>query len=64
MAIIKRQVYAHLAVDLDTALEESNRLMFHSITTGDFREGIDSFVEKRPPQFQPLSGEEVETRSR
>jgi enoyl-CoA hydratase/carnithine racemase len=60
MATIKRQVYGHLDVDLDTALEESNRLMLHSVTTSDFREGIDSFVEKRQPRFQALSGEGAE----
>jgi enoyl-CoA hydratase/carnithine racemase len=55
MAIIKRQVYGHLDRDLPTALEESVRLMHESLTTDDFREGVASYLEQRPPKFRPPS---------
>ena len=54
MATMKRQVYGHLQTDLDTALEESNRLMHESFGWPDLREGVQSFVERRPPRFPPL----------
>jgi enoyl-CoA hydratase/carnithine racemase len=56
MATIKGQVYRHLQVDLDTALEESNGLMLESFGWADLREGVASFLERRPPQFAPLDG--------
>lgn len=55
MAAIKRQVYRHADSDLRTALEESRRLMEESLTGDDFREGVASFVEQRPPRFRPLA---------
>ena len=55
MAVIKREVYDHLMTDLPTALEESLRLMGESLTTDDFREGVASFLEQRPPRFPPLA---------
>ena len=54
MAAMKRQVYAALDQDVDTALLEANGLMAASLAADDFREGVASFVEKRPPQFAPL----------
>lgn len=54
MAVIKRQVYAHLEVDLATAVAESDDLMRTSVTTADFLEGVASFVERREPRFAPL----------
>lgn len=55
MAAIKGQVYRHADVDLETALAESNTLMAESLAAPDFKEGVASFVEKRPPQFPPVS---------
>jgi enoyl-CoA hydratase/carnithine racemase len=55
MAIIKRQVYGHLDSELGAALEDSLRLMDRSLTTDDFREGVASYVEQRPPRFRPLT---------
>jgi enoyl-CoA hydratase/carnithine racemase len=55
MAIIKGQVYRHLETDLETAVEESVKLMEESLTTDDFREGVASFTEQRPPRFKPLA---------
>ena len=54
MAVIKREVYDHLQVDLETALAESLRLMEESLATDDFREGVAAYVEQRPPRFKPL----------
>ena len=55
MAQIKRQVYADYERPLAESLDEANRLMFESFAGGDFAEGVRSFVERRPPEFAPLS---------
>ena len=55
MAVIKRQIYGHLAMDVDGALAESNRLMATTLGSKDFREGVASFLEKRPPKFAPVT---------
>ena len=54
MAAIKAQVYAHAAVDIATALEQSNGYMRQSLRGPDFKEGVASYLEKRPPAFAPL----------
>lgn len=54
MADMKRQVWAAYESDLATALAEANRLMAASFGRSDFREGVASFVERRPPAFPPL----------
>ena len=54
MAVIKRQVYEHLHRGLGDAEREAERLMFESFGRPDFREGVRSFMEKRPPQFERL----------
>jgi len=58
IAIMKRQVYAHLHAGLGQAEYESQRLMLESFGRGDFKEGVASFLEKRPPDFPrlPLDG--------
>jgi enoyl-CoA hydratase/carnithine racemase len=55
MAVIKRQVYRHSATDLEAAVQESIKLMEESLTTEDFKEGVASYVEQRPPRFRPLA---------
>jgi len=54
MAVIKSQVYRHSDASLQAALEESVRLMEDSLQTADFKEGVQSFLEQRPPRFQAL----------
>ena len=51
MAVIKRQVWENLETDLDPALRESIDLMGQSFDRPDFKEGVQSFLEKRPPKF-------------
>lgn len=54
MAQMKRQVYADYERGLSEALEEANRLMLESFSGPDFAEGVQSFVERRSPHFEPL----------
>jgi len=54
MAIIKRQVHQALESDLDPARREAVALMLASFAKDDFREGVLSHLEKRPPRFPPL----------
>ncbi len=56
MAVIKRQVYGHLELDLDAALAESNGLMAESLKWPDLAEGVASYLEKREPRFEPYTG--------
>jgi enoyl-CoA hydratase/carnithine racemase len=56
LAAIRHQSYADLSRDLDTAMAETLELMpwYNSAANPDFREGVDSFVARRPPAFEPL----------
>ncbi|MEB2284504.1 MAG: enoyl-CoA hydratase [Polyangiaceae bacterium UTPRO1] len=51
IAVMKRLVYTHQFVDLATASAETDREMLASFPSEDFREGVASFLEKRPPRF-------------
>lgn len=55
MAAMKKQVYGDLERGLAPALEDANRLMVESLQAPDFIEGVTSFVEKREPNFAPLT---------
>ena len=50
--IIKAQVYRHLNMPLGEALTESNSWMADTLGQDDFKEGVRSFLEKRPPAFK------------
>jgi enoyl-CoA hydratase/carnithine racemase len=52
MAIMKRQVYQHLSERLGPAEKEAIALMLESFGRPDFKEGVSSFLEKRPPRFE------------
>jgi enoyl-CoA hydratase/carnithine racemase len=54
MAIMKRQVYQHLGGRLGPAERESVQLMLESFKRPDQREGVMSFLEKRPPKFERI----------
>lgn len=51
LMVMKQQVYRHLMQPLGEAMRETNRLMTESLQRADFKEGVASFVEKRPPRF-------------
>ncbi len=51
MAIMKRQVWQHWTAALDAAEQEAVGLMLESFARPDFKEGVASFLEKRPPRF-------------
>jgi enoyl-CoA hydratase/carnithine racemase len=52
--VMKQQVYRHLNMPLGEAMTETNTLMAESLSRSDFREGVRSFIEKRPPEFARL----------
>ena len=54
MAISKRQVYQDIMLPLDESLSTSYNLMRESFQCPDFKEGVQSFVEKRPPAFKRI----------
>ncbi|MDE0661022.1 MAG: enoyl-CoA hydratase [Gammaproteobacteria bacterium] len=54
LMMMKKQIYRHLNAELRPAMEESNAWMDASLARGDFKEGVASFVERRPPKFAPI----------
>lgn len=52
--MMKKQVYKHLNRELGEAMDESTGWMDESLARDDFKEGVQSFVEKRPPNFQRI----------
>ncbi len=57
LRVMKAQVYRHLNMELGASLTESNSWMADSLRREDFKEGVRSFLEKRPPQFKRISGD-------
>ena len=53
--VIKAQVYRHLNMSLGPAMNESNEWMATSLKGDDFKEGVSSFVERRPPNFKRVT---------
>ncbi len=51
LMIMKQQVYKHMMQGLGDSIRESNQLMVDSLGREEFREGVQSYVEKRPPSF-------------
>jgi enoyl-CoA hydratase/carnithine racemase len=51
IAVIKRQLYDVPFQTLAEATIEANREMVIALSGSDFREGVASFIEKRPPRF-------------
>lgn len=52
--MMKKQVYRHLTADLREAMMESTAWMDESLAHQDFKEGVASFVERRPPRFSRI----------
>ncbi len=55
MAQIKQQVWSQLDMGRTDALERSNAVMAESLRRPDFKEGVSSFVERRDPNFEPVT---------
>ncbi len=51
MAVMKRQVYQQLTGELGPACDDAVKLMVESFSRPDFKEGVQSFLERRPPKF-------------
>ncbi|MDG6907124.1 MAG: 2-(1,2-epoxy-1,2-dihydrophenyl)acetyl-CoA isomerase, partial [Nitrososphaerota archaeon] len=47
----KRAIYKALSMDFDSALEYEAYIQHIAGSTKDHKEGVDAFVEKRPPNF-------------
>lgn len=58
LAGIAQQVFDDLDVTFEESLQRSYGLVDATIGSPDLREGVMSFLEKRPPQFAPLSKED------
>ena len=54
IAVMKAQVYRHLQAAFKDALAESNDWMAASLKRDDFKEGVQSFLDRRPPAFARL----------
>ena len=52
LMVMKQQVYKHVDMPIGPAMEETVRLVDESLVRSDFREGVRSFMEKRPPNFE------------
>ncbi len=54
MQVMKRQVYQQLTAPLGPSEKEAIELMLETFGKPDFREGVDSFMQKRKPRFQRI----------
>lgn len=57
IAVIKSQVYRHLSDPMLPALADADRLTQAQLKHPDAREGAMALIERRPPSFQPWTGE-------
>jgi enoyl-CoA hydratase/carnithine racemase len=54
-ATMKRQVYGDWLRDADASTSDAIGLMNESVLRADFQEGVQSFLDKRPPAFAPYA---------
>jgi enoyl-CoA hydratase/carnithine racemase len=59
LAVMKSQVYRHLSLGLEPAIRDADVSMKEALLHPDSTEGVESFVERRPPRFQRLHGEKI-----
>jgi len=59
LAVMKAQVYGHLSLGMEAAIRHSDQVMNEALTHPDATEGVESFVERRPPRFQRWKGEKL-----
>ena len=64
MSIMKKQLYLDQMTPLSEANQSAFKLMTESFERRDFREGVDSFLEKRPPRFDRLGATSERLRDR
>jgi enoyl-CoA hydratase/carnithine racemase len=57
IAVMKSQVWRHLSEPMLPALADADRLTQAQLKHPDAREGAMSLIERRPPQFQPWTGD-------
>jgi enoyl-CoA hydratase/carnithine racemase len=57
LAMIRRQVHGDLSRRLDDSMLQTVALMRDALGSEDFREGVASFTDRRPPQFPPLASD-------
>lgn len=55
MSVMKQQVYRDISRDLVSAHDDAIELMKASLRRPDFREGVASYLQKRSPEFTPLT---------
>ena len=58
IATIKRQVYAGWSQTFAESTLEMSRVLAASLDHPDLKEGVASFVERRPPEFAPVGPED------
>lgn len=61
LAVIKGQAYRDALDDVAAVSARAETLMYESLARPDLIEGITSFLQKRPPNFPPLTGERLST---
>jgi enoyl-CoA hydratase/carnithine racemase len=57
LALIRSQTQADLQSDFGSALARTYKAMGYAATAPDFREGVDSYLQKRPAKFPPLAAD-------
>jgi enoyl-CoA hydratase/carnithine racemase len=57
LALIRSQVQDDLQTDFGSSLARTYRAMGYAATAPDFREGVDSYLQKRAPAFPPLAAD-------
>ncbi|MCU1595209.1 MAG: putative enoyl-CoA hydratase/isomerase [Frankiales bacterium] len=55
LALIRAQLHDDLQSDFGSSLQRTYKAMGYAATAPDFREGVDSYLEKRPAAFPPLA---------